>query len=82
MSFVPVAPGKNQSYVPPKQQTLSGRTEQGRAGQLSGLYLFNKDIPESKWMAEKGQRDRYHPERFYKTENNLVTERQTFGVIM
>ncbi|KAI3372358.1 hypothetical protein L3Q82_022856 [Scortum barcoo] len=42
-----VAPGKNQSYVPPKQQTLSGRTEQGRAGQLSGLYLLNRDIPES-----------------------------------
>lgn len=35
MSFVP--PGKNQSYVPPKQQTLSGRTEQGRAGQGSSL---------------------------------------------
>ena len=50
MSFVP--PGKNQSNVPPKQQTLSGRTQQGKAGQLSGLYLFNRDIPESKWMAE------------------------------
>lgn len=59
MSFVPVAPGKNQSYVPPKQQTLSGRTEQGRAGQgragqgNSNLYLFNRDIPECKWMAER-----------------------------
>lgn len=61
MSFVPVAPGKIQSYVPPKQQTLSGRTERGRAGQLSGLYLLNRDIPESKWMAESRLRDRCHP---------------------
>lgn len=52
MSFVPVAPGKIQSYVPPKQQSLSGRTERGRAGQLSGLYLLNRDIPQPKWMAE------------------------------
>ncbi len=61
MSFVPVAPGKIQSYVPPRQQTLSGRTEQGRAGQLSGLYLLNRDIPESKWMAESEPRDTCHP---------------------
>lgn len=42
MSFVPVAPGKNQSYVPPKLQTLSGRTEQGRAGQgRAALWLVS-----------------------------------------
>lgn len=38
------------------------QAEQSGVGQLSGLYLLNRDIPESKWMAESGPRDRYHPE--------------------
>lgn len=52
MSFVPVAPSKNQSYVSVNKQSLSGRTEQARAGQLSGFSLLNRDIPESEWMTE------------------------------
>lgn len=40
MSFVPVAPGKNQSYVPVRLYQAEQR--QDGAGQLSGLYLLNR----------------------------------------
>lgn len=48
MSFVPVAPSKNQSYVPMKKQSLSGRTEQARAGQLFGFSAKQRHSWE--WM--------------------------------
>lgn len=34
---------KNPSYVPPK---VRGRRERSKAGQLSGLDLLNRDIPQ------------------------------------
>lgn len=53
MSFVPLAAGKNQSYVP-----LSCRlyqAEQTKAGQGSSLACIcsREEIPEIKWMAER-----------------------------
>lgn len=63
MSFVPVAPGKNQSYVPPKLQTLSGRTEQGRAGQGSSLACIcsTKTFLRVNGWQREGQ-ETYHPQ--------------------
>lgn len=74
MSFVPVAPGKNQSYVPPKLQTLSGRTEQGRAGQGSSLACIcsTKTFLRVNGWQREGQ-ETYHPQWFDKKIKKIKT---------